>query len=187
MKFEEVINRRHSCRQYEQRPVEREKLRACLEAGRLAPSACNSQRWVFIAVDEAAQCAELAACLHDSERGINLFAGQVPAYIAIVSHPPRRLTPIQSQMLATLDHSLLDIGCAAQQICLAATNLGLASVMMGWFDRPQAGQILGVPQEREVLLLIGIGYPKSGEPRRPIRCEPQEVIRWNRYTEREER
>lgn len=43
MDFLEIANARQSCRSYDSRPVEEEKLNAVLEAVRLAPSACNSQ------------------------------------------------------------------------------------------------------------------------------------------------
>ena len=52
MTFLDLVNQRQSCRAYLEQPVEREKLERCLEAARLAPSACNSQPWHFIVVDE---------------------------------------------------------------------------------------------------------------------------------------
>ena len=55
---------RQSCRNFDPaRPVEREKLTACLEAARLSPAACNSQPWRYIAVDEPERLPQLAACL----------------------------------------------------------------------------------------------------------------------------
>lgn len=53
MNFLELVNQRQSCRAYDPtRQVEREKLESCIEAARLAPSACNAQPWKFIVVDE---------------------------------------------------------------------------------------------------------------------------------------
>ena len=48
----DLIKHRKSVRNFSDRPVEREKILMCLEAARLAPSACNSQPWKFIAVDD---------------------------------------------------------------------------------------------------------------------------------------
>ena len=45
MELMDVIKARRSVRKYQDKPVEREKINACLEAARLAPSACNSQPW----------------------------------------------------------------------------------------------------------------------------------------------
>lgn len=181
MEFREVMERRQSCRLYAERAVEREKLAAVLQAGRMSPSGCNSQRWVLVGVDEPALCGALAAALADTELNINLYAGQIPAYIAIVSHPARHLTPTQKTILATIDHSLIDIGAAAQQMCLAATDLGLGSVMLGWFDQDAVRQALGVPAGQQVLLLIGIGYPRNEDIRSKKRFSENEIIRWNGY------
>ena len=47
MNLSELIQKRQSDRKYESRPVSREMVMKCLEAARLAPSACNSQPWKF--------------------------------------------------------------------------------------------------------------------------------------------
>ena len=39
MEFKEVIRNRYSCKKYSEKKVEKEKLAAILEAGRLAPTA----------------------------------------------------------------------------------------------------------------------------------------------------
>lgn len=181
MEFQEVMARRQSCRVYADRPVEREKLAACLEAGRMAPSGCNAQRWTLIGVDDRALCADIANTLMDHELNLNLFAGQIPAYIVIVSHRARRLTPTQEKIMSTVDHSLIDIGIAAQQICLTATDLGLGSLMMGWFDRKVLTGLLGIPAGQEPVLVIGIGHPKNDEIRTKRRYPAAEIIRWNGY------
>jgi len=50
----DAIRTRKSVRSYLRKPVEAEKLKAVLEAGRLAPSACNFQEWRFIVVSDEA-------------------------------------------------------------------------------------------------------------------------------------
>ncbi len=52
MSLKEIIDRRYSCRQFQEKEVEREKIIRCIEAARMAPSACNSQPWRFIVVDD---------------------------------------------------------------------------------------------------------------------------------------
>ena len=61
-----MVQKRQSDRKYEPRPVSRDLIVKCLEAARLAPSACNSQPWKFVAVDDPAlvrQIGEAAASL----------------------------------------------------------------------------------------------------------------------------
>ncbi len=62
--FLSLVKARQSVRGYLPSPVERDKLERCLEAARLAPSACNAQPWTFIVVDNAGikdQLADLTA------------------------------------------------------------------------------------------------------------------------------
>lgn len=181
MEFSEVLRRRQSCRQYQDRPVERETLAACLRAARLSPSGCNSQRWLFIAVDDPAIRAPLAAALEAPQLGINQFTGQIPAFIVVAAHPTRPLGPRAQTILETVDCLQMDIGIAAHQICLAATDLGLGSVILGWFDQPAVQSLLHLPPELEVQLVIGLGYPKSDTVREKSRLPAQEVIRWNSF------
>ena len=52
MEVLQAIQTRRSVRKYLDKPVEREKINECLEAARLAPSACNSQPWHYIIIDD---------------------------------------------------------------------------------------------------------------------------------------
>ena len=52
MEVLQAIQTRRSVRKYLDKPVEREKINECLEAARLAPSACNSQPWHYIVIDD---------------------------------------------------------------------------------------------------------------------------------------
>jgi nitroreductase len=61
MTFLDLVNARQSVRTYEPgRRIPREILERCLEAARLAPSACNSQPWSFVVVDDPEQVRALA-------------------------------------------------------------------------------------------------------------------------------
>ena len=61
MDFLNLCKERYSVRQYDARPVENDKLMMVLEAGRLAPTACNYQpQRIFVIHSEEAR-AKLAA------------------------------------------------------------------------------------------------------------------------------
>lgn len=78
------INTRQSDRGYSDQPVEKEKIERILEAGRLAPSACNSQPWKFIVVDDHDLRKEIAAASSAKALGFNKFTDQVPVFIVII-------------------------------------------------------------------------------------------------------
>ena len=50
MELENAVRNRRSCRAYREQPVADNLIRECVEAARLAPSACNKQPWRFYAV-----------------------------------------------------------------------------------------------------------------------------------------
>ena len=183
MEFQEVLQRRYSCRSYADRPVEREKLASCLEAGRISPSGCNTQRWKFIAVDDPAQCSRMADAMQaPPEIGINTFTHSIPAFVAVLRHPPRReLNEKQKKIIGKFDHQDIDIGIAAQQICLAATDLGLGSIMLGWFEEQAIKNVLSIPEGLSVALVIGIGYAKTESVRKPGRYPAEQIYSWNHY------
>jgi len=62
-----AIIRRYSCRSYQEKDVEREKLDELFEAARLAPSAKNMQDWRFVAVTEKQTKEQLAGCTNRPE------------------------------------------------------------------------------------------------------------------------
>ena len=183
MELQEVLQRRQSCRKYADRPVEREKLLACVEAGRIAPSGCNSQRWMFIVVDDAQKRTRIADALIDEEIRVNTFAHSIPAFIVILSTPPH--TPLNAKQTHILSHEdtrVLDIGMAAAQICLKATDLGLGSLVMGWCRREQVREALGIPDEYEIPIIIGLGYPLTDEIREKSRYPMETVLRLNGFS-----
>jgi len=61
MNFLELVKTRQSVRKYLPKEVEPEKIARCIEAARLAPSACNSQPWTFLVADRVAGFNEVDA------------------------------------------------------------------------------------------------------------------------------
>ncbi len=178
MSLMELIERRYSCRKYEAKPVEREKLMACIEAARLAPSACNSQPWRFILVDDPALVPEAGAYM--KMENINGFAVQAQAFIVIL---PDRSNPTSNRggVFAGHDFTSFDIGIAAAHITLAATEQGLGSCIMGLFQTEKLRELLGIPESEEIALIVALGYPEAAELRPKKRKTTQEVVSFNRF------
>lgn len=176
MELLDLIQKRQSDRQYEARPVDRELVVKCLEAARLAPSACNSQPWKFVVVDEpqlVLQVGEAAAGM-----GMNKFAKEVPVIVAVVLEK-MNLTARIGSVIKDKEYSLLDMGIAVEHFCLQAAELGLGTCIMGWFDEKKVKKFLGIKNKR-VPLLITLGYP-AGETRRKIRKSLDDMSSWNKY------
>ena len=149
----------------------------CLEAARLAPSACNSQPWHFIVVDDKDKIREMGEAA--AGLGMNKFAAGVPVMIAVVLEKMNFTAKVGS-MLKNKDYCMLDLGIAVEHFCLQAAEEGLGTCILGWFDEKKTARLLGVPKGKRIPLLITLGYPDC-EIRNKIRKPLEEISSWNSY------
>lgn len=180
MKFTDLVNKRQSVRQYTAQPVERAKIERCLEAARLAPSACNSQPWKFIVVDDPKLKEAIAQRTFGKMVSFNHFTIQVPVLVLIVSEKPN-ITAKFGAIVKSRPLHLIDIGIAAIQFCFQAVEEGLGTCMLGWFNEKAIKRLLRIPPTKRIDLIITLGYPESEEIRPKIRKELDQVISYNRY------
>ena len=180
MDFHQLAAQRQSDRAYDtSRPVEREKILRILETARLAPSACNSQPWHFIVVDDSALKDKLADAEASRLIGINHFTKQAPVHIVIVEEKPN-LTAGFGSWIKDKNFAHIDIGIVAAHIVLAAEEEGLGSCILGWFKEEKVRALLGIPSNKRVLLDILIGYPTCAQhPKK--RKTLEEEVSWNTY------
>ena len=169
--------KRQSDRKYSSKKVEEEKILSCLEAGRLSPSACNSQPWSFVVIDQEPVLQQAQKRI--TTMGMNRFVKQVPVLIAIVLEKPNFTASIGS-VIKDKEYPLLDIGIATNNICMQATELGLGSCILGWFDEKGLKQLLDVPESKRIPLVIALGYPTT-VTRKKIRKPMKEIIYFNSY------
>lgn len=177
MDFERLILTRQSDRRYMPDPVSREDVLKCLEAARMSPSACNSQPWKFIVVDDKAKLAEMADAAEGL--GMNKFTRDVPVMVAVVLEKMNATARLGS-LLKHKDYSMLDLGMAVEHFCLQAADLGLGTCIMGWFDEKRIARLLDVPRGKRIPLIISLGYPEN-PIRRKVRKPVEEMSSWNSY------
>ena len=176
--FLQLVLSRQSDRAYDkERSVEAEKLERILEAGRLAPSACNAQPWKFVVITDrelALKVGKAAAGL-----GMNKFAKDAPVHILVVEES-MNVTSFLGAKIKDKYFPLIDIGIATAHITLAAESEGLGSCILGWFDEKKIKQLTGIPSSKRLLLDIIIGYPLK-EKRKKIRKAREKVVSYNKY------
>lgn len=162
MNFTEIALTRQSCRSYDPtRSVEPEKLAAILEAGRLAPSACNGQPYRFtVCQGETANLVAKATM----GMGMNKFAADAPVMIVISEEPYVASAALGAKVKGN-DYRSIDIGIAAAYLTAEATAKGLGTCILGWFDDGELRKLCGL--EHPVRLVITLGYAKEGDPLRP--------------------
>ncbi len=178
--FLELVGRRQSVRGYRSLPVETEKLDRCLEALRLAPSACNSQPWSIIVVDDPSLKTRLADLTADRWLPLNHWTKQAPVHVVIVMETSTLAARVGSR-LKDRDFSWIDLGIAADHFCLQAAAEGLGTCMLGWFKENQVKRLLSIPPKKRVGLIVTLGYPAEDRIRPKVRKSIHDLVRWNRY------
>lgn len=177
--FLELVIKRQSDRAYSDRAVEQEKLERILEAGRLAPSACNAQPWKIIVVSDPEKRTQVAEACTSRALGMNHFSRQAPLQLVIVEERAN-LTSRLGGSLKQIHYPHLDLGILASHLCLAAADEGLGSCMLGWLNEKKIRKILDIPGEKKVVLVILLGY-SAQENRSKKRKSKEEITSTNSY------
>ena len=133
-------------RKFADRPLEPEHLRRILDAGRRSGSSKNQQNWDFVVCTDRAHLAELAQ--------VGDYAGHLAgAAVAIAL-----VTPDPATAEAPLS-VMWDLGRAAQNMTLAAWELGIGSVPATVYRQDLIKELLGLPADRHCEFLLSFGYP----------------------------
>lgn len=181
MTFQELINLRQSMRKYSETPVEREKIEKIIEAVHIAPSACNSQPWKIIIVDNQELKNEVAKATFSKAINFNKFAIEAPVIAVLVIEKAKLIAQIGGS-IKDMEYPKIDIGIAAAHFCLQAADLGLGTCMIGWFDEKKIRQFLKIPEKRKIGLVITLGYPPEDyKLRKKIRKPLDEICGFNSY------
>jgi nitroreductase len=140
-----AINSIRVVRRFAARPLEEAHLERILNAGRRAGSSKNDQHWAFIVIRDRERLRALTGVGHYADH----LAGAALA-IALV-------TPDES---GPRNHSVMwDLGRAAQNMVLAAWDLGIGSVPATAHNRRIASELLGLPAGQRCDFLLSFGYP----------------------------
>lgn len=171
MKFIELAIKRFSVRNFEQRPVEKEKLLYILEAARIAPSAVNFQPWKFIVVTKP-ELLELVQTVYHRQ----WLATAPVIIIALGNHDKgwRRKSDDK-------DFTEIDVAIAIDHLTLAATELDLGTCWICNFDVEKCCQILNIPDYLEPIALIPVGYPVKLPDLNKNREHLEKLVTWDEF------
>jgi len=133
-------------RRFADRPLDDAHLDRILRAGRRAGSSKNLQRWTFVVCRDRAHLEELAA--------VGPFAGHLAGAAAAIA----LVTPDSRAPGAPLSIAF-DIGRAAQNMVLAAWELGIGSVPATVYEHDLARRLLGYPDDQSCEYILSFGYP----------------------------
>ena len=175
MAFLELVKQRYSCRSYQEKSVEQEKLDYVMECVRFAPSAVNKQPWMFHVVKNEADKAKLQECYNRE------WFATAPMYIICsILHDEEWVRSDGKH------HGDIDIAIAVEHLCLAATEQGLATCWVCNFDAEKCKQLFAIAdrsaegrlfgKNEEPAVLIPIGYA-ADEPKEKKRKEIEKITK----------
>jgi nitroreductase len=153
MDVAETVRRRRAYRVFDPRPIEEEKIRAMIEAMRLAPSCNNNQPWrvVICAGDSLSRVKE---CLNKG----NVWANTAPLIMVVSGKPSDDYRANEGR-----DYYLFGCGMAVGEMLLQATELGIIAHPIAGFDPVKVRAALGIPIDLVVISLVVCGYPGTDE------------------------
>ena len=150
MEFKEVVKARYSCKKFDPRQVEKEKLDAILEAGRLAPTAKNLQEqhiYVVQSPEVLAKIDSITPCRYGA-----------PTVLVVAFDKNNVFTYPGGKR----DSGVEDATIVATHLILAAADEGVDSCWINFLDPDKLAEALGLPENEEVLMVMDLGYAAEG-------------------------
>ena len=150
MEFKEVVKNRYSCKKYSGKQVEGEKLTAILEAGRLAPTAKNLQEqhiYVLQSEEALAKIDAVTPCRYGAPTVLVVAYDKDNVY----TYPGEKH-----------DSGAEDATIVATHMILAAADEGVDSCWLNRFDPEELADLLGLPENEVILMLMDLGYAAEG-------------------------
>ena len=176
MTAKECILGRRSIRKFKADPVSHELIGQIVETASYAPSWKHTQIARYIAIE-----GELKERI--AKEGTTIWPGNgaiisgAPVLIAVTILKNRSGFERDGSYSTPRGDSwqMYDAGVASQTFCLAAYEQGLGSVILGLFDQKTVESLLKLPEDRELVALIPIGYPDEA-PVAPKRKPVEELL-----------
>lgn len=169
MEFTELIQARYSCKKYDGRPVEKEKIEEILAAGRMAPTAKNSQEQRIDVVQSPEGLAKIDA--------VTPCRYGAPVVLAVAFDHSGAFTYPGGKRSSGAE----DAAIVATHMMLAAKNAGVDSCWLNFFDPEAAAKTLGLPENEEVVMLLDLGYPAQGGQPLPNHFKRKDLSETVRY------
>ena len=163
MTFQELSHARYSVRSFKDMPIEKETLDLILEAGRVAPTACNYQpQKIYVAKSEEARKKLASVCRCT-------FGAPV---ILVVCYDRSRNW--KNKLQPGYESGETDAAIVCTHMMLQAFELGVGSCWVGYFNATEVAEALGLPENITVSALLPMGYPAENAAPLPLHTQYRE-------------
>jgi len=174
-----IIKGRRSIREYHEKEIPDGFLDQILESVKWSPSWANTQCWEVIVIKDQEMKKGIQEIMPKTNPARKHFA-EAPVVLALCGKFNSSGFYKGEASTKLGDWLMFDLGIATQSICLTAHDLGLGTVIVGVFDHNKAREILGVPDEFELVSLIPLGYP-AHDSKAPKRREVREFTHYEKF------
>lgn len=152
MEFTDVVKNRYACKKYDGTQISAAQLDAILEAGRLAPTAKNLQGQRIYVVQSAEGLAKIDAltpCRYGAPT------------VLVVAYDKDSVFVFPGGKANSGEE---DASIVGTHMMLAATNAGVDSCWLNFFDPEAVAKTLNLPENEQVLMLLDLGHaaPDAG-------------------------
>jgi len=184
MDVKTAIQSRRAYRSLAPVQITKEMVEDLATAASLAPSCFNKQPWRFVFVYGQEALSQLRPVLSKG----NEWAQEASMIIAVFSKKE-----LDCVMKDGREYYLFDTGMGVMSLILRATELGLVAHPIAGFDPAKAREVLGIPEDMNLITLINVGKrdekisPKlspdqaAGEANRPPRLALNEFAFIDKY------
>lgn len=164
----DAISTQRAIRTFDGRPLPEDALTRILQAGRRAPSSMNEQRWAFVVCTDRGHLSELAS--------VGEWAAHVAGAAAVVA----LVTPEAGEDWRR-ESIAFDLGQCAQDMMLAAWELGVGSAHAAVYEQGHARELLGFPVGWRCEYLLSFGYPARMPTTKGGRKPLEELVHRERW------
>lgn len=175
----EALRTRRTIRRFDSKEVSRQVLDSIFEAVRFAPSWKNSRTFRFTVITDAKVKSHIAEEATRTPSNNKNIINNAPCVIiqSAVNGKAGYTADGEFDTVKGDGYTMYDAGIAADELCLAAHEYGLGSVIMGLVDYDRIAQIISLPEDETVVTAIAVGYPES-IPNPPSKYEVAEYVRY---------
>jgi nitroreductase len=169
MEFNDLIRSRESVRNYDpDRPVPEEILNRILDAGRLAPSACNIQPYKFLVITSSGKLEKVRDCYN------RVWFKEAPHILIIVG----QRNQAWKRSYDGYNSIETDVAIALTHIILAADNEGVGTCWIAAYNPVILREALNLDENQMIFGITPLGYPKPGyiKTSDKIRKPPEDIV-----------
>ena len=167
MEFYDVVLTRRSVRSSKPDMLSEEVLGRVMEAVRMAPSGSNKQPWRFILVSDPGLRGRLVPICNNQS-----FIGEAPVVVVACGQD---VNYNRGGYMGEMTF-LVDVSIAFTHMILAARAEGLGTCWIGDFENEKVKELLGIPEDWDVVVVSPLGYPSGNAFKETDRRKPMPEV-----------